>query len=377
MSEPQVKGWCPGALRPMMSGDGLVIRVRPRLARLEAAQALGLCDLAQRYGNGSLDLTSRANLQIRGVAPDDHKPLMAALGGLDLLDTDPETERRRNILVTPFWQRGDRSARLARALTEALPDLPELPAKVGFAVDTGALPVLVDAPADFRFERSQGGLLLRADGWALGRPVTDDSAIPALIELAEWFDAHRSPERRRMAQVLAATPLPDAWASTAPKPRAPLPQPGAHALGALLGAPFGQIGAEPLARLLHETGAPALRLTPWRLFLLEGAAMPETDEFVIDPGDPLLRADACAGAPFCPSASVETRALARALAPRVPGRLHVSGCAKGCARAAPATVTLTGRDGVFDLIRDGCAGDTPQRTGLTPSDLQSNSEWLR
>ncbi len=25
-----VKGWCPGALRPMESGDGLVVRVRPR-----------------------------------------------------------------------------------------------------------------------------------------------------------------------------------------------------------------------------------------------------------------------------------------------------------------------------------------------------------
>ena len=26
---PEVKGWCPGAHRPMMSGDGLVVRVRP------------------------------------------------------------------------------------------------------------------------------------------------------------------------------------------------------------------------------------------------------------------------------------------------------------------------------------------------------------
>jgi precorrin-3B synthase len=26
--DPLVKGWCPGALRPMLSGDGLVVRVR-------------------------------------------------------------------------------------------------------------------------------------------------------------------------------------------------------------------------------------------------------------------------------------------------------------------------------------------------------------
>ena len=29
MSAFEIKGWCPGALRPMLSGDGLVVRVRP------------------------------------------------------------------------------------------------------------------------------------------------------------------------------------------------------------------------------------------------------------------------------------------------------------------------------------------------------------
>ena len=29
MSAAAIKGWCPGALRPMQSGDGLVVRVRP------------------------------------------------------------------------------------------------------------------------------------------------------------------------------------------------------------------------------------------------------------------------------------------------------------------------------------------------------------
>ena len=42
MSRPDAKGWCPGAYRPMMSGDGLVVRVRPVLARLTQAQVLGL-----------------------------------------------------------------------------------------------------------------------------------------------------------------------------------------------------------------------------------------------------------------------------------------------------------------------------------------------
>ncbi|MEM8578629.1 MAG: hypothetical protein AAGF60_12320, partial [Pseudomonadota bacterium] len=59
-ARPNVKGWCPGAHRPMLSGDGLVVRVRPFAGSLSQAQALGLCDLAERFGSGALDLTSRA-----------------------------------------------------------------------------------------------------------------------------------------------------------------------------------------------------------------------------------------------------------------------------------------------------------------------------
>ena len=38
-SAPKVYGWCPGALRPMMSGDGLVVRIRAPLGRLTSEQA--------------------------------------------------------------------------------------------------------------------------------------------------------------------------------------------------------------------------------------------------------------------------------------------------------------------------------------------------
>ena len=38
MSAPQVFGWCPGALRPMMSGDGLVVRLRVPMGRLNPDQ---------------------------------------------------------------------------------------------------------------------------------------------------------------------------------------------------------------------------------------------------------------------------------------------------------------------------------------------------
>ena len=83
----------------------------------------------------------------------------------------------------------------------------------------------------------------------------------------------------------------------------------------------------------------------------------------------VMTAHACPGAPRCASASLATRALALKLADRVPGRLHVSGCEKGCAHPRPAEVTLVGRNGRFDLVRQGRAGDTPERTGLAEADL--------
>src|SRR5690606_25527214 len=115
----QVKGWCPGALRPMETGDGLVVRVRPHGSRLTAAQALALADLAQDYGSGLIDLGTRAHLQLRGMRADSLSALHAALSDLGLLDPDAQAEARRNILTTPCWQ-DEETLRLVAALETAL-----------------------------------------------------------------------------------------------------------------------------------------------------------------------------------------------------------------------------------------------------------------
>jgi precorrin-3B synthase len=150
------------------------------------------------------------------------------------------------------------------------------------------------------------------------------------------------------------------------------------ALGPVYGVAFGQIEAAALARLLRDSGAVALRLTPSHAMILEAGGWRDSAEFLTAADDPLLRIDACPGAPSCPSATVETRALARALGPALdaaaPGArrsLHVSGCAKGCARGRAADLTLVGRDGAFDLVRGGCAWDAPSLTGLSPEALRS------
>jgi precorrin-3B synthase len=378
-----IKGWCPTALRPMLSGDGLVVRIRPRGGRLSAAQASRIADLARRYGNGLIDLTGRANLQIRGVGVEAHAPLVAALAQLGLIDADAELEAQRNVLVAPFWRDADEMQMLGTELERALVARPlGLPHKFGFAVDCGSERVLAQAPADIRIERgATGGLIVRADSAGRGRAVTRENAIETALSLATWFVASggASGGRGRMAAHLAGgAKLPDVLAGdTAPAVTAAQPQPGLGAGGALVGFAFGQLQSATLAFL--GSLAAGLRLTPWRMILLEGvSAMPEHEAMLARADDPRLRVAACTGAPACPEAKAETRQLATALASHVPkdARLHVSGCAKGCAHPNACDLTLVGTDTGFDLIRRGTARDEPALRGLARETILADSASL-
>ncbi len=363
-----VRGWCPTAWAPMAAGDGLLLRVRPPFGRMTIVQWRVLGEVAQEHGNGAIDLTSRAGLQLRGLAPDTCDAARDALIAHGLVDPDPVRDAR-SLLLAPDWQPGDDTHRIAAALYDRLDELPPLPGKVGIAIDAGAVRTLADSPADFRIERSRdGGLMIRADGQATGAAVSPGAEANALIALARWFVASDGIAAGRMAR--HAAPLPG-WATgtLAPAARAAPPPIGAHPLGTAIGLPFGRIDASAALALADLPGLAGVRLTPWRRLILEGVAPGAAGLPRPDPR--LLAIDACVGAPACPQASVATRSLAIRLAPFVNDRLHVSGCAKGCARARAADIVLTGRDGRFDLARHARAGDPPVMTGLSPDQLSA------
>ena len=147
------------------------------------------------------------------------------------------------------------------------------------------------------------------------------------------------------------------------------PEPGYTPLGAMVGLAFGQLPVETLASLAKQGG---LRMTPWRMLLVESAReFPGVAGIITDPADPLLRIIACTGAPACPQGLSRTRPIAQALAPHLPygAFLHVSGCAKGCAHPKAAPLTVTATETGFDLIRDGRASDTPDQRGLSAEDI--------
>lgn len=358
MSGFSVKGWCPDAWRPMRSGDGLLVRVKPMLGRLTRAQVLGMGDAAVAHGNGLIDVTRRANLQIRGVDEAGWPPLLEKLLALGLVDAEAMIETRRNVLVTPDWQVGDDSQRIASALLGRLGEFPDLPGKVGFVIDAGPARRLAEEPGDFRIERgADGGLILRAEGRPDGCALVPGREVDALIALARWFGESGGAAAGRMARHRAALP-PEFAGTIRPASSMGAIAPGPVAFGIAYGVPFGRVHGQVLARAVEASSATAMRVTPWRVIVFEGTGLGGFEGLIDDPADPLLRADVCPGAPDCPQATVETRELARHLAPRVAGHLHVSGCDKNCARSRAADVEVTGREGMYHLAGKAIAGSS-------------------
>ena len=90
MSELFTRGACPRLAAPMETGDGLLARLVPA-GPMHLRALAGLCTAAQTYGNGTMEISARGNLQIRGLTPDT-APLLAdrvvALG-IDSSDGTP------------------------------------------------------------------------------------------------------------------------------------------------------------------------------------------------------------------------------------------------------------------------------------------------
>ena len=174
-----VKGWCPGLLRPMLTGDGLLARVRPRGGRLSADALEVLATAANELGNGQADLTSLGNVQLRGLDAAGVAELTRRLMPLGLVDRDAASEARRNILASPLASVDATAlldiAPLVTALAarlEAATDL-ALSAKFTFLIDDGGALPLGGVAADLRFEavRHDGAVLVavKAGGDSRGR----------------------------------------------------------------------------------------------------------------------------------------------------------------------------------------------------------------
>src|SRR3954467_9160390 len=90
---------CPGALQTHAAADGALARVRIPGGGLSSAQLAALASAPRELGDGALELTSRGNVQLRGLAPGTEPELGDRLAGAGLLPS-PTPERIPNVVAS-------------------------------------------------------------------------------------------------------------------------------------------------------------------------------------------------------------------------------------------------------------------------------------
>jgi precorrin-3B synthase len=397
---PERRGTCPGLSVPMPSGDGLLARLHPTGAISPSAFA-ALCAAGREFGNGAIEITGRGSIQIRGltaasaplftdavtalaIAAEDGVPVHAnALAGLD---------------VEEILDAGCLAANLRGTLAHT--SLPaRLAPKVSVAIDGGGALGLDNLAADIRLcaDVVNGNVVFHvgiagnaATATDLG-VITSAGGVEAARRLLEVIARHGHMARAR--DVLATYGAAAFTAALADLVVAPShfgsrkPMRMADPIGRHLlrdesfafgvGLAFGHADAITLERLVqaaNNSGASGIRAAADRALLVVGltaqtapmlAAEAERLGFIVRADDPRRYVIACAGAPICPAAHIAARTLAPAVADAARThldrdcRIHISGCAKGCAHAGAASLTIVGRNDGCAIIANGSVRDIP------------------
>ena len=397
---------CPGALRPHRAADGGLARIRVPGGLLDTRRFAALSQLAADLGSGFLDLTSRGNVQVRGLADDAGPELAARLREHDLLPSG-EHERVRNIIASPL-SGCDASgvadiAELAPELDRGLcadPALAELSGRFLFVLDDGrgdvaglggdvaALPVSPDsaalllAGADSGLRVPLGAVVdavLAVARAFLAERAERDSAAWRIVELTEAV-----PAITERVRVRCTTEPGEPVTTPSPRQRGPIGivDRGDGCATLAVAAPLGRLEAEQLDAVAAASSG-TVRLTPWRGVVLPhlvdpAAALSTLDAagLVVDDASPWNGVTACAGQPGCDKSWTDVRGDARRALPLLPAgaAVHFAGCSRRCGRPRGDAVDVVAGPEGYEVSR-GTSDD--DRTGATGSGTTAAVAALR
>ncbi|MET3803788.1 precorrin-3B synthase [Nakamurella sp. UYEF19] len=397
---------CPGLLRPHQAADGAVVRLRLPGGRIRAPALAGLQHAAASFGDGLVQMTSRGNLQLRGVSPDGEGEVPGALvDAVRAAGLIPSTthELVRNIICSPLTGRIGGSADL-RTLTDELdrllcgtPALAGLSGRFLFALDDGRTDVT-------RISHDLGVRTVSTDrvrlvvGGLPGPIVVLASAARWLIELTLAFLRHREAAGLPVwhvrelpcggAELLETVDIllenrvdipdhpvnpsgfpPDDVHSSGFSPVRPgtmVQRDGRSMLS--MAVPLGLLDARQVEAVTEAAaaGTGEIVVTPWRSLLVPDVqadvrAMASIETSLVtagldlDPRSGWLGLSACAGAPGCGRAAAPTGPTAASIArhPRTPGDLpiHVVACERRCGALSSDHVEVLVLPGTARLLR--------------------------
>ncbi|MGH7092089.1 MAG: NirA family protein [Stellaceae bacterium] len=376
--------------------DSFMLRLRLPGGILTAGKAVGLADIAERFGAGTVDITTRANLQIRGIGAAYPIEVLTALQELGLTSRGAGADNIRNITGSPLAGIDPRELIDTRSLCRTLHhlilnhrELYGLPRKFNIAFDGGGqIGVLEDtndigfaavrvgpgkpAAEGVYFRMLLGGITghgsFAEDAGVLLRPDETVAAAVAIVRLfiaeGDRTDRKRARlryviERMGLAETVAAAsahltfPWRFAPADIA-EPRGPIgrdlhvgvhPQarPGLSYIGIV--APAARLDANQLhalASLAARRGSGTMRLTVWQNLLISDIPDAEAADAVAEiealglavfPSAIRTGLVACTGSAGCKFALSDTKRDALALAGHLEPRVALD---------TPLNIHLTG-----------------------------------
>ncbi len=261
---------CPGAFRPWRAADGLIVRLRLIGGAVSSASLRALIDVSEQYADGHLHLTSRANLQVRGLPGDEaalDPEVLAAIEATGLVPTRTH-ELIRNIMVSPQTGLGGGRADLR-------PVAADLDARLCADAELAALPgrflfVLDDGRGDLLSRSCDLGLVVLDPDTAqlrvgdhLGPVVAIGTAAGHIATLAHEFARSRGagPSAPWHVVEMSEPLLP----SGSPDPRLPEAAPALH-YGDVRGGRHVDVGSSGLDRravAVLTADVPDVVITPW------------------------------------------------------------------------------------------------------------------
>ncbi|MBD2561841.1 MULTISPECIES: precorrin-3B synthase [Nostoc] len=211
---------CPGLFYATPAADGILSRIRIPGGIISSQQCRAIADIAEQHGGGYLDVTNRANLQVREIHNGINTEVLKYLQSIGLGSHNPVVDHIRNIMTSPTAGIDPQELIDTRPFVQgwehyiaAHPALSGLSAKFSVCFDGGGIirvcdrlndilfaAVLVNSDVYFRLSLSVG---------TKGQPPSDmgillppEECLPVLAALADVYLVHSNTTSKRRLRLL-------------------------------------------------------------------------------------------------------------------------------------------------------------------------------